>query len=425
MSKKRLVNHLQNLALVLLTLSALFLLTRLPLFHGGWAARVQTLLSTRPADGGETPEGWTTGMFPSVHIMATGDSEYGRCAQLYVPDDAPVLQQVLPLFREALGSAGEPAAAADKTLRDALESTGLYLDLTVELPLEAVSAWLGERAGLQRNVRSMALTTGEESTAMLYLRDGEGNLCRCSTALPVSAVEEACEQFSPNRSFFAYETNYASLAPYTVLTAGTFRLPEVYSELPAGYSAYNLLTALDFNAHTLSRYTETGSGAEVVEESPRSLRIAPDGEVTFLSRGEAASALYRVPCGGERPTTAEALSAARRLADALTDGTGASPLYLSGVDMGEQGCTIRFRYQAEGIPIFFADETDALTITITGAAVTSFSYRCRSYTPSEEAVPLLPSDMAQAVAALYPGAELMIGYVDAGAGALTAHWMAS
>ena len=145
MSKKQLVGHLQNMALVLLTLSALFLLSRLPMFHSSWAQQVQTLLSSRPAAEEQPAAG--AALFPSVHLVVTGAERYGRCAQLYLPSDAPQLQQVLPLFREALGSAADPAAAADKTLRNALEGQGLYLDLTVELPLAAAAAWLGEDTG--------------------------------------------------------------------------------------------------------------------------------------------------------------------------------------------------------------------------------------------------------------------------------------
>ncbi|MCI9390760.1 MAG: hypothetical protein HFF65_00010 [Oscillospiraceae bacterium] len=422
MSKKQLVGHLQNMALVLLTLSALFLLSRLPMFHSSWAQQVQTLLSSRPAAEEQPAAG--AALFPSVHLVVTGAERYGRCAQLYLPSDAPQLQQVLPLFREALGSAADPAAAADKTLRNALEGQGLYLDLTVELPLAAAAAWLGEEAALDRPVRSMALTTGEEETAMLYLRDQEGGVYRCFTALPASAVEDVCALFSPNGGGFAYETNYATLAPYTVLPAETADLPDLLGESPAGYSAYNLLTALDFNAHTLSRYTETGSGAEVVEESPRSLRISPDGTVSFRSQGETSSPLYQVPCAGESPGVTEALAAAARLALALIEGTGASPVYLSGLERTETGYTVSFRYQAGGVPVLFPDEGDALTVTITGAAVTAFSYRCRSYTPQEEAAPLLPSGMAQALGSLYPGTELSVGYVDEGAGALKACWLA-
>ena len=283
---------------------------------------------------------------------------------------------------------------------------------------------MGEEAALDRPVRSMALTTGEEETAMLYLRDQEGGVYRCFTALPASAVEDVCALFSPNGGGFAYETNYATLAPYTVLPAETADLPDLLGESPAGYSAYNLLTALDFNAHTLSRYTETGSGAEVVEESPRSLRISPDGTVSFRSQGETSSPLYQVPCAGESPGVTEALAAAARLALALIEGTGASPVYLSGLERTETGYTVSFRYQAGGVPVLFPDEGDALTVTITGAAVTAFSYRCRSYTPQEEAAPLLPSGMAQALGSLYPGTELSVGYVDEGAGALKACWLA-
>ena len=120
----------------------------------------------------------------------------------------------------------------------------------------------------------------------------------------------------------------------------------------------------------------------------------------------------------------EALAAAARLALALIEGTGASPVYLSGLERTETGYTVSFRYQAGGVPVLFPDEGDALTVTITGAAVTAFSYRCRSYTPQEEAAPLLPSGMAQALGSLYPGTELSVGYVDEGAGALKACWLA-
>ena len=45
---KRTVNRLQNLVLVALSLSALFLLTRIPLFGGKWANQVHAFL-TSPA----------------------------------------------------------------------------------------------------------------------------------------------------------------------------------------------------------------------------------------------------------------------------------------------------------------------------------------------------------------------------------------
>ncbi|MCI9317357.1 MAG: hypothetical protein HFF67_04880 [Oscillospiraceae bacterium] len=420
---KRLRNTLQNLALALLTLSALFLITRLPVFHLGWAGRFQSLLTSHPAESGYSPADEAGGTFPSVHIMVTGDSEYGRYGQLYATAGDPLLQQILPLFQEALGSAAEVGAAAEKTLRDALDAPSLHLDLTTRLPLAAVALWLGEETEIDREVRSMSLTAGEGDTATLYLRGDTGEIYRCETALPASALQAVCDAASPNNSCFAYETNYDPLAPYTVLTDQAPQLRDISAGLPAGYTAYNLLTALDFNAHTLFRYQES-SGTEVVEESPRTLRISPDGTVSYSTRGDVSASLYRVSSAGEVPTLQEALAAAWRLAGALTDGAGASSLTLRAVDIREDGCRIAFRYQVEGIPVFFPDEGDALSVTISGTAITAFAYRCRLYTAEEDLSPLLPAGMARAIASLHPGAGLSLGYVDGITGQISAQWLA-
>jgi len=416
MSNKRLRNWCQNAALVLLTLSALLLLTRLPLLQNiRFSAGPFFSVEPEPAPEDSPP----AAMLSSLNLMVTGDSEYGRCGLLCAGMEDAALQEASPLFQEALGSAALAEVTSDAALRRALSDPGLYLEFTCgELPLQAVAAWLGEETDLELSVRAMALTARDDDQVVLFLLDQEGVITRCNTALPGSAVRSACENFAPNGACFAYETSYTALAPYTVLVAETAAFPNVSAGRPAGYSAFNLLTALDFNAHTLSRYTESG-GAEVVEESPRTLRIAPDGMVSFISRGVVASNLYRASGYGLR----EVLTAGWRLAAALTDGAGASPLFLQAVEETEGGYVLRFRYEISGVPVFFSDGGDALTVTFQEGAVSSFTYRCRSYTPlGEKPASLLPAGMAQAIAAGYPEAELTIGYEDDGSSQLTAQW---
>ena len=410
---KKLVDRLQNVALVVLTLSAVFLL--LSFFHlrGGWTARFQTLLAVRPAAGGQEEASGVGELLAAPHIMVTSDSEYGRCGRLYTPAGDALLEKMLPLFGEALGSADQVGAAADQTLRAGLGKSSLYLDLTVELPLEVVAAWLGERTVFDRAVRAMALTTEGRDTAVLYLCGGEGEIFRYFTALPASAVAALTESVSPNGSLFAYETNYAPLAPYTVLVREAEGLPQVRSELPATYSSYRLLTALDFNAHTNSRYAEPG-GTEVVMDGRRTLRIGPEGTVTYDSGEEDA---------GGRGGALEALRAAGRLAAALTGGVDASPLYLRRLEAREDGYLVGFQYQVEGVPVRFPDEADALTVLVRGAGIAEFTCRCRTYVPEEEASVLLPPIMAAASASLYPEGELSLGYVDSGSGRLHADWL--
>lgn len=420
MKKKRLRGAAQNVCLVLLTLSALFLLTRLPMLREiRWPGQVPALFSPEAASDGQEDAALPAAMFPSMNLLVTGDSQYGRYGRLCVSADDAGLQQIAPQFGEALGSASTAEQVSDGVFRKALEGAGIYLELAASrLPLESAAAWLGERAGFDQPLRAMALTTGEADAAQLFLLDGQGGIFRYDTALPASAVQALCESFSPNGGYFSYETaGEGGVAPYTVLAAETAAPPDLLAELPAGYSVYNLLTALGLNAHTLSRYTESG-GAEVVEESSRTLRITPDGAVSLISRG--GSALYRASGGG----LGETLAAAGRLAADLTAGTGASALYLQAVEEAEGGYTLRFRYQAEGIPIFFSDEADALAVTYQNGGVTSFTYRCRSYgAAEEEPAALLPAAMAQAIAAEHPGSALSVGYEDDGTGRLSAQWL--
>lgn len=421
MKKKRLRNLLQDLVLILLTASALFLLARMPMLRNiRLSAQMQTLFSP-PAAGAVEESAPPAALYPSVSLMVTGDSMYGRCGRLCVAADDPELQSVTPLFQEALGSALPANESADEAFRQALDGPGLCLEFTGgPLPLEAVACWLGEEAGAELAVGFMALTAGEEEdAASLYLLDGEGRLLRYATALPASAVRSVCDRFTPNGACFSYEREGLTLPPYTVLTAETPVLPDVQAELPAGYSVFNLLTALDFNAHTLSRYRESG-GAVVVEESPRTLRISPDGLVSFTSRWESDSPLYRASGTGLR----EALSAAGRLTAALTEGTGASPLHLREVKAVENGYTLQFRYEVDGVPVSFSDRSDALSVTFQNGAVTAFTYRCRAYAPGEEApAAMLPAGMAQAIAASRPGSTLSVGYADDGSGLLPAQWL--
>ena len=70
------------------------------------------------------------------------------------------------------------------------------------------------------------------------------------------------------------------------------------------------------------------------------------------------------------------------------------------------------------------DGEEALSVTITGRTVTAFTYRCRSYTLTEQESTLLPPAMAIAIASLRPDTGLSLSYVDNGAETLSARWLA-
>ena len=270
MNKKQRINTLQNLAILALLASAVFLISRLPVFGSSWAPRMQELLAPTESGTNYNAPADLDSVMASVHLAAMGNAEYGRYTGYSVSVDSDSFAQVRPLFREAMGSAQPQGTVDDSRLQQALLTPGLCLDLTRELPVEAAAFWLGERVDFSGSVRGMALTTEEESAA-LYLWDNAGRITLYSTALPSSAVEELALTFAPNGGSFGFESGFDELAPYAILVAETEPVHNAWSTLPDGYSAYNLLTVLDFNPHTNSRYFES-SGTEVVPPATAAMR---------------------------------------------------------------------------------------------------------------------------------------------------------
>ena len=106
MKNKRLRGGVQNVCLILLTLSALFLLARLPMLREiRLPGQVPALFSPEASPGGQEEAVLPAAMFPSMNLMVTGDSQYGRHGRLCVSADDASLQQITPQFGEALGSA--------------------------------------------------------------------------------------------------------------------------------------------------------------------------------------------------------------------------------------------------------------------------------------------------------------------------------
>ena len=156
-------------------------------------------------------------------------------------------------------------------------------------------------------------------------------------------------------------------------------------------------------------------------DGDRTLRLRPDNSVYYQS-GQDPS--LRVAAAGEQPTLREAaLGAGALLNELLSPVSGEARLWLQGLRRTGNVTTVRFGYQAGGVPIRFQDGGYAAEVTLTGTAVTAMTLRFRQYNLAEEPSLLLPLTQALAVAAGSPGKELSIGYVER-AGECRAYWLA-
>lgn len=429
MNKKRItLDRLQNLAIILLSLSAVFLLLQTPLF-GAFADKTLPelagdLFSAEPSSGG-TVEVELSGLAAPVRVVYTG--EYTRCGAdaLTMTDNG--FSRAGSLLGEALASAGAMVPSTEEAFLSALETSGIYYDFTAGLPLEILCDTLGTSAPISHAVfvRRALLCSGG-NTVSLYLLDQNGTCYAFSTALHGSVLTEFLSSLEGSAAGFSFTEGdaYGELSPFTLVMGEPTQRYMLSASGSLTSDLSELLRLAEFNPHTENRYTES-SGTTVVREAYGTLRITADGTVTYRSGSAEAGALYSVPTDHSAASLTESVAAAQRLASTLLQKNGgAASLYLSGVEENAKGCTVTLDYVIDGTPLRFADGSHAVSVTVEGRSITAFSLHFRSYALTDIPALLLPIRQAAAIARKsHAGSELSVFYVDSGTDSVGVSWL--
>ncbi len=418
-------DFLQNITIVLLSLSAAALMAQTQLYNLGAGAAglsLRHLLGSGDTAAPGSAAAQTTGLAAPVRVAVTG--AYGRYGDVALVTTQEAFRPLGSLLGEALGSAGTYAACTEAEFLAALKDTSIYYDALSPLPLAVLAETVGAAAEGPA-ARALALSdTGTE--VRLYLWDGAETYRFSTTAVSQGDLESAVNRYELGNAVFAWdraETDpaYAAVAPLSLL------LPDAPPELPVLQTAMplsdtdGLLTALRFNPRTNYRYPES-NGTEAVVDGERSLRIRADGTVRYQGGSEAALTIDAADPAA--PTVLEAATGAAALVGGLLSASGDAAPYLESVTQSGASTVLRFGYQAGGVPIRFADGSAAAEVTLTGSTVSSLTLRFRQYTASGETSLLLPLRQALAIAAQTPGAALSIGYADGGGSSVSACWLA-
>lgn len=423
------LSRLQNAAIALLTVSAVFLLTQTPLFGDfagktpyelaqDWLSSDTALAETVTADASDL----------ALPVRVVFSNEYARFGLDAVTTADTDFEQAGAFFREALGSAGEQTPCRESDFLAALQSSGIYLDLETETPLSLLCEMLGASAPESElmHIRRLLLTPTEDGVT-LYLEDGESGFFSCPTAADAYALSEALAALDGNGTDFAFSLSgdFSQLSPYTLV----FSEPETRNTLSAVNALSDkaaFLRLAEFNPHTENSYTDS-SGNTVIREVYGTLRLQPDGTAVYQGDSVEAGSLYYVTSAASgKPTMSEAVAGAQKLVfTLLRDFCGDAELYLSGVESGAKRYTVTFDYTVNGTPLHFSDGGHAASVTIEGQSITAFTLRCRSYTVSDSPSLLLPIRQAAAIAlSRYLNAELHVCYEDRGADTVNASWFA-
>ena len=422
--KRRIIEWCKNAVIVLLTLSALFLLSMTPLLQD---SGLVALFRSGSAAGGASSVSVQPGLVLPARLAVYRDGE--RYGLQYDDEQMEELFAAFgPLLGEALSGAGEPDPLTESGWRDRLCRPGAYFDFAGEVPLSALARWLGGgECALNGSVRRVALCAGEDDQVALCWQDaGNGGFYTCSTPLSRALhLDPALEAVSPNGAYFAFEDDGLAelLAPFTLITEGEGTGTQYAVTMPLATSAgvEALLDALSFN----SQNHAPGSSGEVYLDGADRLVVQDGSTVTYRA---AQGDKYPVESRNGAVSAGQAADGARALAErALGPLCGDARLYLlSAEKYGEGGWRVRFGYRLDGCGVYLDDEGWAAEFIVQGGYITGFVLRVRSYAADGGSVLLLPIDRAAILLPDLSGErrELVLRYRDGDGQAIAPYWEA-
>lgn len=424
--RSRLMEWGKNLLILLLLLSAVYLLS-----HTQLADRV-TDSAQRWLGGDEeqTQSLSTKTSSATVHLARVAVCQDGlRYGVQYDQEGTDaVFESVSTLLSEAVVSATEPETVSERTWRSALCSTGVYLDFLYAIPMSALSGRLADGRSnelLTGTARRICLAADRDGgVSLFYINEEDGSYYTCGTTLSRDFhLDEVVAQWAPNGAMFAFEVEgMDATGPYTLLTA---RLePLIYTAanplLEDNSRLTQLLNVLDFTAQRDA--LDLTSGFSLVEGSD-SLRLSADGLVSFHSMG---GSDYRFSLPGD--STQETLDYVQALAeDTAGVWCGQARLCLAGMEEAQNGLVVTFQYSLNGAAVALSEDRTAARFVVRNGAVTDFTLYLRSYTATEEISMVLPEALAAAAMDSLDarGRELELLYQDSGTDRVVAGWFAA
>lgn len=418
-NKRRWIEWGKDALIVLLTLSAAWLLTMTPLVQD---SGVMDLLSPRESPGTGQPVGSREMVMLPARLAVTGEG--GRFGVQY---DEERLKELFPplgaLLGDALASAGTPQPITEEAWRRYLGGTGVYFDFQGEVPLAVLKRWLqgpGD-ASPSGSARRVLLCAGAEDQVLLCWQEaGGGRFFSCPTALTRSLhLDPAAEGPAPNGAYFAFEGRELTrlLDPYTLITGGEQGREGYGASVPltGGAGTAAVLEALDYSAQSHAPV----SGGEVYLDGGDRLVVSANGTVTYR-----AAQPEKYPVGSDAAGGVDGAQAlAERTLGALC---GEARLYLISAREEEGALRVRFGYLLDGCAVRLGGEGWAAEFWVEDGYITRFTLRFRCYTANGERALLLPIDKA---AAMLPDLtderrELVVQYRDGGGTAVWPDWMA-
>ena len=417
------LNFLQNISIVLLSLSAVVLFAQTQFYNLGRDLSEGFSFLDPSSVGVSTPITQTFTL--AAPLRVTVSDTYGRYGNLSITTDDEEFAPLDNLLKLSLGSAKPYVSCSGADYLNAFSSTSVYYDFLSPLPLSVVASFSGISVESSQPVRTIIVSDLGTAEITLYFWDGNTGYYQADTAATRNDLTETISRYELGSADLALDLaseneTYSKIHPCSLFLRTQPELPELSASIPANMTD-RLLLALDFNPNTKYRSVEA-SGAELIVENNRSLRVQPNGAVHYLS-GDS-SALVIDTEDSTRTLQQAALYGNAFLADLTAPFIGEAKLYLQDISQTDDITVLRFGYHINGTPLRFANGAYAAEMTLIGSTITALDLHIRQYTAVGPNTILLPLQQALAIAAKQEDVELSIGYADKGTSVITAAWLA-
>ena len=419
--KARLIDMAKNLAIIMLTISAVLLLFKATVsgrdsFFGGLDG-----LFGGNSDSGivEQPRRDVTALASDpVFLLVTAEKGSHYAVKYNSNTKDKLIAQFSGSLGEALGSSGKPEEVSVENWQTALLGSGVFFDYLYPQPLSAIASSLGTEISQETSLESARrfyLGKDKGKLVLYFISEGNGTVYRCDTALNFSSLESKISECPPGTAKFVFEQgkDYASLDPYFIFSYETEPLRAVAVSNPVrdSFDGTGLLEYFGMNSRGVQEYPDESDGSKIYVEGDKRLRIESSGKVIF-DTSETNGII--VNSGSADLTITDSISACSDIVKnsiGPVSGEGVTELVSVSNIFSPSSCTINFGYFVNGIPVTLPGNKYAATFQISNGTIVKAELYLRTYTlPGGTIVPL-PEKQA-AVIAEVKGGEPVLTYED-------------
>jgi len=419
--KAKLINMAKNCVIVLLFISAVFLLFKAVV--NGQESVFESLSNLFSGNSGAStsnlPDSEISGnaAFPVFLLTTTEDGSHYAVKYDSQSKDK-LISQFTTYLGEALGSSGNLKEISVEQWQQALSGSGVFFDYLYPQPLSAIASWLGyDITGevSSKTARRLFLGNDDGNMTLYFISEGDGKIFSCETARDFSSLSPKIADCPIGTANFAFElgVEYANLDPYFIFSHESGTLSAVTVSNPVrdnSFDSSNLLPFFGMNQQTVSEYTET-DGSQVYVDGEKTLRVEASGAVIFSVTGN--NGLYLSSNSGALSIIDSISSCYEIVKNSIGLTSGDASLGLVGVTSAASpsSCSVNFGYYVDGLPVTLPRGGFAASFDISGGAIIRAELSYRKYVSSGGTLMALPEKQASVIAEA-KGGEPVLTYED-------------